>query len=266
MNVRQITLILALLAGLLLGLLPLHGDLSINRVEFRFDLDQAGPQAERFQVTNHGTVAREVEVRVEDFGIRDGQATFGIEPGARSIREQLRPFPTRFDLAPGQTQEVEVILAPSDQTREPGSHWAAILVQIVQEPTPVEAGGGRRFGIRTVHRLGILVFGDVKPERGILPDDVNITDLRMEDRQLRITIENPSRYTRRAGRGHVLVTHPSGEQVDLGWAPVRLLPQSSRTVSVALPEAWQGQGPFGILVEFDYGASAWVGAEAVVDP
>jgi P pilus assembly chaperone PapD len=261
MNCARRTLLTGL-ALLFATAAPLGAFVGVDRGELLFTLVRGQGASSRVTVTNNGQERTTVSLAIDDFSIADGKPAFDSQAHGRALAARLTAFPTSFDLEPGTSREVQVIMDPGDGPFEPGTSWAVLFVQTSRLADMVPPGGDRQVQVRLVERVGVFVFADAEPEPRPLPSDVEITGLERADGKMFLAVSNPSRYLRLVTEGYVVVTPLDGRPAER-W-PVqtfRLLPDSLMKHEIPVPPSAVGLGKCNVLVVLDYGAEDLVAGE-----
>jgi len=170
--------------------------------------------------------------------------------------------PASFDLAPGASQDVTVVVDAGPDPFIAGSYWSVIFVQSARL-APAEAGTtGRGAQMRIVERIGVLLFADSAPETKPLPADVTISGIKRTAQGLDVSINNPSAYMRQVSSALVTLTpFTKGETTKIPYHSFRLLPGTTTQIAVALPALVNGLGRSSVLAVIDYGAQDLVVGE-----
>lgn len=239
--------------------------LGVDQAELITDLVPGEKRVLKLKVSNSGTDATPVTVYTEDWQINHGTPDFNNETHARALGRRVTVSPASFDLGPGATREVTVVLDAGSQEFAAGSYWSAVFVQSARlAPAPATAETvGLGAQMRVVERIGVLLFADSVPEAKPLAADVAITDIKRTPEGLGVTIKNPSPYMRLASAATVSLTpFAGGVTQKIPLHSFRLLPGSSQEIAVALPTDVTGLGRTSVLAVIDYGAQDLVVGEA----
>lgn len=239
--------------------------LGVDQAELITDLVPGEKRVLKLKVSNSGTDATPVTVYTEDWQINRGEPDFNNQTHARALGRRVTVSPASFDLAPGASREVTVVLDPGSEPFAAGSYWSAVFVQNARlAPAPVTAKTeGLGAQMRVIERIGVLLFADSVPEAKPLPADIAITDIKRTPAGLDVTVKNPSPYMRLANAATVSLTpFAGGATQKIPLHSFRLLPGSSQDVAVALPAAADGIGRTSVLAVIDYGAKDLVVGEA----
>jgi P pilus assembly chaperone PapD len=241
---------------------PLDAFVGVDRGELLFTLAPGQGASNRVTVTNSGTERSTVSLAIDDFAIVDGKPVFDSQAHGRALAARLTAFPTSFELEPGASREVQVIMDPGDGPFEPGTSWAVLFVQTSRLADMMPPGGDRQVQVRLVERVGVFVFADAEPEPRPRPSDVEIVGLERAEGKMLLAVRNPSRYLRLVTEGYVVVTPLDGRPAER-W-PVqtfRLLPESLMRHEIPVPASAVGLGKCNVLVVLDYGAEDLVAGE-----
>jgi P pilus assembly chaperone PapD len=234
----------------------------VDRGEVLLELVPGKGASASVTVTNSGETKSSVSLSVDDFAIEGGRPNFNSEPHARALARRLSVFPTSFDLAPGESKEVRVLLDPGAEASASGTHWAVIFMQTSRLADMVPPGGDRQVQVKLVERVGVFVFADAQPEPKPLPDDVAVTSLVRDGEVMKLSVRNPSQYLRMVRDGYVLVTPLQGGAAQRWPLQVfRLLPNSTVQAEIAVPATAAGLGKCNVLVALDYGSADLVAGE-----
>jgi len=248
--------------ALLVGVPSLSAFVGVDRSELLFELVPGKGISSSVTVTNSGEAKTSVTLSIDDFAISAGRPDFNSQPHPRALARKLTVFPANFDLGPGESREVRVLLDPGQGPFESGTHWAVVFVQTTRLTDMVPPGGERQVQVRLVERVGVFVFADARPERRPLPDDVAVTGLTHESAVLKLSVRNPAAYLRMVREGYVLVTPLSGGAAQRWPVQVfRLLPDSTVTAEISVPASAAGLGRCNVLVALDYGSADMVAGE-----
>ncbi|MEO6244185.1 MAG: hypothetical protein ABIQ12_02010 [Opitutaceae bacterium] len=255
-------LALAGLAATLAAPAPLSAFVGVDRGELLLELVPGKGASSTITVTNSGDSKSTIALSIDDFAITAGRPDFNSQPHPRALARKLTVFPTSFDLEPGQSREVRVLLDPGEGPFEAGTHWAVVFVQTSRLADMIPPGGDRQVQVRLVERVGVFVFADSRPEPRPLPDDVAVAALTCESGVLKLSVKNPSHYLRMVREGYVLVTPLTGGAAQRWPVKIfRLLPDSTVLAEIPVPAAAAGLGRCNVLVALDYGSPEMVAGE-----
>lgn len=241
---------------------PAAAFVGVDRGEVLLELAPGKGASATVTVTNGGDTKSAVSLSIDDFAIEGGRPNFNSQPHARGLARRLSVFPTSFDLAPGESKEVRVLLDPGVEANESGTHWAVIFMQTSRLADMIPPGGDRQVQVKLVERVGVFVFADAQPEPKPLPDDVAVMALARDGEVMKLSVRNPSQYLRMVRDGYVLVTPLKGGAAQRWPLQVfRLLPNSTVQAEIAVPAAAAGLGRCNVLVALDYGSADLVAGE-----
>ena len=236
--------------------------IGVDKAELVTDLVAGQKRILKLQVSNTGTEATPVTVYPEDWQITRGEPDFNNQTHARALGRRVTVAPASFDLLPGATQEVTVVLDPGAGEFVAGSYWSAIFVQSARL-APTADAKDRGAQVRIVERIGVLLFADSAPEGKPLPDDVAITGIKRTTKGLDLSVRNPSPYMRLTTSAIISLTpFTGGETKKIPLRSFRLLPGASQQIAIDLPANVTGLGRTSVLAVIDYGAQDLVVGEA----
>jgi P pilus assembly chaperone PapD len=242
---------------------PTSTTIAVNKAELITDLVPNEKRVLQLSVTNSGTVAVPITVYSEDWQIAKGVPDYNNQTHARALGKRVSVTPTNFDLAPGTSQEVTVVVDAGPGPFVDGSYWSAIFVQnshLTATPVDDKSHGAQ---MRIVQRIAVLLFADSNPETGPLPADVAITDIKRSLGGVDVSVSNPSAYMRMVSGALVTLTPlAKGETIKMPLHSFRLLPGCSQDVAAIIPSSFTGIGRASVMAVIDYGARDLVSGEA----
>jgi P pilus assembly chaperone PapD len=261
MKSTRLLLALALSAAPLLA--SAAATIAVDRAELVTDLVPDQKRILKLQVSNSGAEATPITVYPEDWQITNGEPDFNNQTHPRALGRRVTVSPASFDLAPGASQEVTVVVDAGPGKLEAGSYWSAIFVQSARLAPAAPGTSGRGAQMRIVERIGVLLFADSAPEGKPLPPDVAINGIKRTPQGLDISINNPSAYMRLVSSAIISVTpFAGGETKKIPFHSFRLLPGTTSAIAVELPAGVTGLGRSSVLAVIDYGAKDLVVGEA----
>jgi P pilus assembly chaperone PapD len=237
--------------------------IAVDHAELVTDLVPDQQRILKLKVSNSGTEATPVTVYPEDWQIARGEPDFNNQTHSRALGRRVTVAPASFDLDPGASQEVTVVVDAGPGPFEAGSYWSAIFVQSARLAPAAAGVASRGTQMRIVERIGVLLFADSAPEGKPLPPDVSITGIKRSPAGLDVSINNPSAYMRLVSSALISVTpFAGGETKKIPFHAFRLLPGTSSDIAVDLPAFVTGLGRTSVLAVIDYGAQDLVVGEA----
>jgi len=256
-----------LLLALALSAAPLFASaaatIAVDHAELVTDLVPDQKRILKLKVSNSGTEATPITVYPEDWQIANGEPDFNNRTHPRALGRRVTVAPASFDLAPGASQEVTVVVDAGPGPFEAGSYWSAIFVQSARLTPTADSTAGRGTQMRIVERIGVLLFADSVPEANPLPADVAISGIKRTPQGLDISINNPSAYMRLVSSALISVTPFTGGATEkIPFHAFRLLPGTTSDIAVGVPAVVTGLGRTSVLAVIDYGAKDLVVGEA----
>ncbi len=237
--------------------------IGVDRADLVTDLVPGEKRVLKLQVTNSGAEATPITVYPEDWQILAGEPNFNNQTHARALGNRVTVSPSSFDLAPGATTEVTVVIDAGPGPFVAGSYWSAVFVQSSRLSPTTASTENHGTQMRIVERIAVLVFADSAPESKPLAADVSITGIKRTAEGLGILVDNPSPYMRMISSTALSITPLSGG--DTLRVPVRsfhLLPGCTQELSIGLPANVVGLGRTSVMAVIDYGAQDLVVGDA----
>jgi P pilus assembly chaperone PapD len=237
--------------------------ISVDRAELVTDLVPNEKRMLTLKVSNAGSEATPITVYSEDWQIIKGEPDFNNRTHARALGRRVTVAPASFELAPGASEEVTVVVDAGPGKLDAGSYWSAIFVQSAHLAPVTTEAVGRGAQMRIVERIGVLLFADCAPEAKPLPADIAITDIKRTAEGLDISVKNPSTYMRLVSSAVISVTpYAGGDTTKIPFHAFRLLPSATSHLAVALPTSATSLGKSSVMAVIDYGAKDLVVGEA----
>ena len=237
--------------------------IAVDKAELITDLQPNQKRVLKLKVSNTGTEATPITVYSEDWQIANGAPDFNNRTHPNGLGNRVTVAPSSFELVPGASQEVTVVVDAGPGPFAAGSYWSAIFVQRAHLAATTVDTSSRGARMRIVERIGVLLFADSSPESKPLPADVAITGIKRTAQGLDITVRNPSPYMRMVSNAVINLTPlAGGETRKFPLCSFRLLPRSSQDAAVDLPANVTGLGRTSVLAVVDYGAEDLVVGEA----
>ena len=200
--------------------------LGVSPTRFELDLDQ-GPSTESVRVLNLGPRDTLIEVEVVNFDLDESNHVRRLPPTEQSLDQWIVLNPLRFHIPAGGSQAVRFSVRPRVRPA-PGEHRAMLYFTEVTDPeAPPEPG------IRTLHRLGIAIYGWAGERRAT----AEVHGVEVIDGMLRLDVEaTGSAHVRPAGSWALYGVADDTEAITNGELPnTPVLPGTRRWLNHPLP-------------------------------
>lgn len=247
---------------MILSLLVMGGfsqSASVSPSRLYFKVAPGGYKSQKVRVTNNGKNKSTFRVDFADFNAsgNKGKSTI-MEKGknARGCSQWMSASPSFFDLAPGETQDVEILLQVPNTPEANTARWAVASIKLTQENKGPADKGSDVVGMQIIQSFQFIVHIFQTPpavtfkEASILKfyQDSTNTDslikLRMEVRNTGDAIINCVPYVD-------ILNVSTGEKIKVKNKAFTLLPEAEREIVFVLPKKL-AKGSYDVLGVVDY--------------
>lgn len=254
------SLILILSVTLLMSGVALAQSVSMSPSRLYYKVDLGAYKTQTVTVTNNSQVRQAFNVSFGDFEPAgyQGKSKF-MEPGEseHSCSEWLTATPSFFELDPGQSQKVQVLLQVPSSPDANKVKWAAMRIKLTKERKSSEITDKNAIGMGITETFQFVVHIFQTPPK-VVSKSADIIDFREST-----TAQDTSRvYSMRVkNTGEAILDCASylelsnlgtGEETRLRPLAYTLLPGSEREVRFNLPRN-QPKGRYSLMGVVDYG-------------
>ena len=246
---------------------------SVSPSRLYFKEPPGGYKSQKIYVTNNGKKSETFQVLFHDFRsegnkgktqvVKDGEYEHGCS-------KWLSASPAFFDLAPGQTQEVDILMQVPNTPEANNSRWAVALVKLSKENTGPQDKGNNVTGMQIIQTFQFLIhIFQTPPSVTFKQADIvsfkDITTPQDESKVLQIEVENTGDAIIDCAPYLDVVNMNTGESRRIKGKGFTVLPGGKRQVRFMLPKGLP-KGKYNILGVVDYGSdSDLAGAELNID-
>ncbi|ASB49113.1 hypothetical protein CDL62_08155 [Alkalitalea saponilacus] len=233
---------------------------SISPSRFYYKLSPGESGTQLLRVTNNGNRAETFQVSFSNFASDGNQGkTTIMDDYEHGCASWLTASPAFFELAPGETRDVEVRLQVPSGSEGLSVRWAVGQVRLATERTALEERGDNVTGMQIIQTFEFLFHVFQTPpalenmrEASVLsfrdvtgPDD--------SGKVLRMEVENTGRAIIDCAPYLDIVNATTGESQRIMNRAFTVLPGGKREINFRLPEDFP-PGRYSILGIIDYGS------------
>ncbi len=267
------------LVGLLivmLGIVPvaMAQNVSISPSRLYFKEPPGGYKSQKVFVTNNGKKSEIFQVLFHDFKSEGNKGKTQIvkkdEDYEHGCSQWLTATPSFFELAPGQTQEVKIILQVPNVPEANKAKWAVATIKLSKENTGSQDKGSNVTGMQIIQTFQFLIhIFQTPPSVTFKQVDIvsfkDVTTSQDESKVLQIEVENTGDAILDCAPYLDVVNLNTGESRRIKGKGFTILPGGKRMVKFTLPKGMT-KGKYNILGVVDYGSdSDLAGAELNID-
>lgn len=223
---------------------------SPTRINFKVEPGASGRS--RITVSNNSTSKQGFQVNFGDFSASvTGKSQFsekGVQ--SRSCADWLTATPAVFELEPGETQDVSLIMDVPSDSAALMARWAVAYVRL-REPELAEKGAGEGLNVKVnqSYRFGVYIFQtppSATESRG------EIAGLNYENNLFTINMKNAGETFLRCNSYIELTNLATGVTERITTRGFTMLPALSRNTVFKIPEDTPA-GRYSVLAVMDYG-------------
>jgi P pilus assembly chaperone PapD len=247
---RIITLMVLLLSVLVWDSYAQKISTSPTRINFKVEPGASGRS--RITVSNNSATKQGFQVNFGDFSASvSGKSQFsdkGVE--SRSCADWLTATPAVFELEPGETQDVSLIMDVPSDSAALMARWAVAYVRL-REPEMAKKGSGDGLNVKVnqSYRFGVYIF---QTPPSATDSKGEISGLSFENNLFTINMKNAGETFLRCNSYIELTNLSTGETERITTRGFTMLPALSRNTVFQIPEDTP-PGRYSVLAVMDYG-------------
>lgn len=227
--------------------------ISTSPTRLNYKVSPGSSQRGLITVTNNATTRHQFTVNFGDFDAsRAGKSKF-LEKGSspRSCANWLSATPSLFDLEPGESQQVEVVMdVPSDSSALI-SRWAVAYIRLSEERQSQDTNSdGLIVNLNQAYRFGVYVFQT--PPNAVYSKG-ELIDFKQSENSLILRLRNAGETFLKCTSYAEFTNLQTGEVRRLDAKNFTVLPASNRDVTFIIPNNFP-PGKYSVLGVLDYGS------------
>ena len=265
-----VLIVCTMLGGILTQSLAQSVSVTPSRLYFKQSL--GAYKSQKIRVTNNGSKAETFQVTFNNFGSEGNKGKTQIikdEKYERGCAQWLSASPSFFELAPGVTQDVEILMQVPNTPEANTARWAVANIKLSKENTGAGNGSQNETGMQILQTFQFLIHIFQTPPT-VTYKEAHITRFveagqsAKNEKMLVMEVENSGETILDCAPYLDLVNLKSGESSRVKSKAFTVLPGGRREVRIFLPSAL-AKGTYSILGVVDYGSdSDLAGAELQV--
>jgi len=230
-------------------------------------------KSQKIRITNNGNKTETFQVTFNNFGSEGNKGKTQIikdENYTHGCSQWLSAAPSFFELAPGVTQDVEILMQVPNVAEANNSRWAVANVKLSKENTGGGNGSNNETGMQILQTFQFLIHIFQTPPT-VTYKEAHITSFvdggksTKGEQMLLMEVENSGETILDCVPYLDLVNLKSGEASRVKSKAFTVLPAGRREVRFYLPTALS-KGKYSILGVVDYGSdSDLAGAEMEIE-
>ncbi len=241
---------------------------SVSPSRFYYNISPGNYKSQKLRVTNNGKNVESFTVNFIDFVSNGNKGKTSIDTSAtpeHGMADWLSASPSFFELQPGDSKEVEILLQLPNTPEANTVRWSLASVKLAKENTGSSEKGENVTGMAIIPTFSFLIhlfqtppnvtYKEVIVEK-FYKDTINSTDstliLRMSTKNVGDAIANCAPYLD-------MVNLKTGEKRKVTTKGFTILPDGEREISFLLPSDLT-KGEYNILGIVDYGSETDIAA------
>jgi len=259
-----------LISVLLIPIINFAQSASVWPSRLYYNVTPGNYNSQKLRVSNNGTKAETFTITFVNFNSpgSKGKTVFDTASvSAHGMADWLTASPSFFEVAPGETKDVDILLQVPNTPEAQSVRWAAASVKLTKENTGVGERGENVTGMAilptisfTVHLFQTppnIAFKEVIVEKlyeipVTATDSVNVKILRFDVKNTGDAIANCAPYLD-------MINLKSGEKLTVKGQGFTILPGGLREITIAIPKSTP-KGEYNILGIIDYNSETDVAA------
>ena len=232
-----------------------------------------GFKSQKIRVTNNGTKSETFQLGFNDFASDGNKGKTQIVKGEDNLRgcsQWLSASPSFFELAPGVTQDVEILMQVPNTPEAKNARWAVAAVKLAREKTGSGEKGSDVTGMQILQTFQFLIHIFQTPPTVTYKEANVLSFTRLSTSQdsvqvLSMEVENAGETILDCAPYLDVVNLNTGESKRIRNRAFSVLPEGRRAIRFTLPGDL-AKGKYSILGVIDYGSdSDLAGAELTID-
>ena len=250
---------LALLMLVSIGTVAQSVSVTPSRLYFKEAL--GAYKSQKIRVTNNGTKAETFQVTFNNFGSSGNKGKTHLvedENYEHGCSQWLSASPAFFELAPGVTQDVDIMMQVPNVPEANTSRWAVANVKLSKENTGGQDGASNETGMQIMQTFQFLIHIFQTPPT-VTYKEANITSFvhkganDKNQQELVMEVENTGETILDCAPYLDVVSLKTGETTRINSRAFTVLPGGKREIRFQLPSAL-AKGKYSILGVVDYGS------------
>ena len=271
MERKRVLMIFGFIVFVLSGMFAQSVSVSPSRLYFKEP--PGGYKSQKIYVTNNGKKPETFQVLFHDFKSEGNKGkTQVIKEGEyeHGCSKWLTASPAFFEVAPGQTQTVEVLLQVPNIPEANNSRWAVASIKLSKENTGPQDKGSDVTGMQIIQTFQFLIhIFQTPPSVTFKQADVisfkDVSEQGAEVKTLAMEVENSGDAILDCAPYLDVVNLNTGESRRIKGKGFTILPGGKRVIKFPLPKGLT-KGKYNILGVVDYGSdSDLAGAELNIE-
>ncbi|MCU4156223.1 hypothetical protein J1N10_09560 [Carboxylicivirga sp. A043] len=232
-----------------------------------------GYKSQKIRVTNNGSSTETFQVVFNNFGSTGNKGKTQLieeEEYQHGCSQWLSASPAFFELAPGVTQDVEIMLQVPNVPEANTARWAVANVKLSKENTGGQNGAENETGMQIMQTFQFLIHIFQTPP-SVTYKEAHITRFvhngvnASNQQELLMEVENTGETILDCAPYLDVVNLKTGESSRIKSRAFTVLPQGKRELKFYLPSAL-AKGKYSILGVVDYGSDTdLAGAELEIE-
>jgi len=230
-------------------------------------------KSQKIRVTNNGSVNETFQITFNNFGSEGNKGKTQIikdESYEHGCSQWLSASPAFFELAPGVTQDVEIMLQVPNVPEANSARWAVANVKLTKENTGGKDGASNETGMQILQSFQFLIHIFQTPPT-VTYREANITSFvhkgvnANNQQELLMEVENTGETILDCAPYLDVVNLKTGDSQRVTSRAFTVLPNGKREITFYLPSALV-KGKYSILGVIDYGSDTdLAGAELEIE-
>jgi P pilus assembly chaperone PapD len=271
MEMKRVLMIIAFAVLVLSGMYAQSVSVSPSRLYYKEM--PGGYKSQKIYVTNNGKKPETFQVLFHDFKSEGNRGkTQVVKEGEyeHGCSKWLTASPAFFEVAPGQTQTVEILLQVPNIPEANNSRWAVASIKLSKENTGMQDKGSNVTGMQIIQTFQFLIHIFQSPPTVTFKqaDVISFKDVSepgAEEKTLTMEVENSGDAILDCAPYLDVVNLNTGESRRIKGKGFTILPGGKRAVKFTLPKGLS-KGKYNILGVVDYGSDAdLAGAELNIE-
>ncbi len=246
---------------LLLGLTAKAQQVSVSPSRFYYKVPPGSVKAQTLKVSNNSDKKQSFQLTFGDFaapGSAGKSALMKAGESPNSITKYISANPAFFELEPGQSKDVQILLELPNLPESNKAKWGTLLVKLAKEKSEATKLGGNNVGMGIVETFQFVIHlfqtpPNITNKQAEIVEMKQIPGTNSTDKVISILTKNTGEAILDCASYVELVNLKTGKKERLKPAAFTVLPGGSREMKFTIPAA-QEKGKYTVTGVVDYGS------------
>jgi P pilus assembly chaperone PapD len=236
-------------------------NVSVSPSRFYYKVAPGGSKAQTLRVTNASKNKQSFQISFGDFEAQGAAGKTNLLKSGESVHslsKYVSANPSFFELEPGQSKEIQVLLELPNMPEASKVKWGTLLVKLVKEKTEANKLTNKDMGMGIMETFQFVIHLFQTPPN-VTNKSAEIVEMKQgqgktaNDKVISIVTKNTGEAILDCASYVEMVNLKSGKKERLKPTPFTLLPGGSREIKFAIPTT-QEKGKYTVTGVVDYGS------------